>query len=742
MADLSGLTREQLIERRDLLQRRQQLQQQGQRTQATEEQFLSTKERLKGGFRREEDLLAVREQQRAERGLAPGTPLEPTGFNFRNLMDMPSDIADAVDPAFPVIGAIGGGIIAGGGAAPTGPGAIPAAIKGGFVGGAAGQALRQRIGAGLGFEQGTAIEQLGDIAKEGGFGVAQEVGGVFLGRALNATKKGILRAADNLIKRFPGAAEKFTKGFGSIATNMGKAETQFALDAVKRGDRRVLNKLFARRDFADKFARRLFFGTDDDLAKQAFRLSHKKGAKGAIRDLYREFFPEITDDVFETIFKEGSKVNRFNQSNVILKLGQTINKGLDDLFAKAGDDLSKARFRLAKSAKNVSVGDSLAQINVSLSDELSRVGFLIKEGDGLFSINPSFAGTTTGTSQSKMFGQLVSRFFGSEGDDALIAAARRGDRNALIKLANKSKAGRRKLFSVRNDINFGEFADRLRSIDVQISGNEFKALGKLSPRLAEYLKGLRGIPLAVEQSIGGSEVAALTKSFAEFANGAGLLRQGSKIKNVGQIERALRRLANAEPGTAVALEAKELNNFLQKNLGVNFLDDLRSFKAAQTIKEINRTFGDQQVRTKVVSLMKNAFNEDAEKPIVEILKSRIDPFLPADLRIGELSEIHTVATALHRDAASLLRGRFLFNAAIGGVAGGVFQGPVGAAAGIGVGLALQNPGILRALIKGSAKLSTSELRRVAVKGLGRGTQQALRSAPGGARLLNQLLQNR
>ena len=52
MADLTGLNREQLIERRDLLQKRQRLEQQPQRTEATQEDFLSTKERLKGGFRR------------------------------------------------------------------------------------------------------------------------------------------------------------------------------------------------------------------------------------------------------------------------------------------------------------------------------------------------------------------------------------------------------------------------------------------------------------------------------------------------------------------------------------------------------------------------------------------------------------------------------------------------------------------------------------------------------------------
>jgi len=474
-------------------------------------------------------------------------------------------------------------------------------------------------------------------------------------------------------------------------------------------------------------------------------LSHRKASKGAVKDLYKRFLG-IEDDIFETIFTKGTKVNQFNNPNVILKLGQNINRGLDDIFEKTGTQLKNARSRLGKSGKNISVGNELTQINSVLSEELSKIGFLIKEGEGLFSINPSFAGTNTGSAQAKMFGQLVSRFFKSEGDDALIAAAKRGDVEALKKLANKVTAGRRKIFSVKNDIKFGNFIDELGQIDVQISGSEFKALGKLSPQLTEYLSGLRGIPISVESKLGGSEVLNLTRAFAEFADGAGQLRQGSKIKSPAAIEKALQRLSNAQPGTAAAREAKELNQFLQQHLNINFLDDLRTFKAAQKVKDMNRTFGDERVRRTVESLMKNAFDENSEKPLVNILKQRTDPFLPEGLKIGEMSEIHTVASALHRDAASLLRGRFIYNAliggTIGGLAGGALQGPGGAAAGIGIGLALQNPGILRALIKASAKLSTREIQQLAVRGLGPITQQAVRSAPAGGRLLQQLLQQR
>ena len=711
-------------------------------TQATEEQYLPTGERLSGGFRREENLRQVREQQRSERGLAPGTPLEPTGFNLRNALDLPGDLADVIGPAMPIISAGIGGFLAGAATLPSGPGAVAGIAAGGAAGGAAGEFAKQRIGAGMGFDQGTVIEQLGEVAKQGAWGTAQEVGGVFLGRMLNATKIQMLNTANKLIEKR--GAEGFVKGWGAIATHMDRAKTQFALDAVKRGDRRILDRVFADKDFSDKFARKLFYGKDDDMAKQIFKLSHgKSGSKEVIRDLFKEFVG-IQDDIFETIYTKGALVSKFNNPNVIKSLGNNINKGLDDMFNTAGKELESARGLLGKAGKNVPVGQQLAQFNTILSEHLAQVGFLTREGKGLFSVNPKYAGTVTGTSQAKMFGQLVERFFGDAAGKAG-GAVTLSDKSILQKLVSGKK-----VFSINNKINFGDFIDKLKSIDVQISGQEFKSLGKLSPDLAMYLRGIRSIPVSVEQNLGFrglnvGRVGTLTQAFEELAENSSLLKQGTKIKSVTQIEAALQRFAKVQPGTTAAQQVSDLNLFLQRTLKVNFLDDLKTFKAAQTMKELNTTFGDEQIRKKVTSLMKNAFHEDVENPLVNILKTRVDEFLPEGLKIGELSEIHTIATALHKDAASILRAKFMWSSLLAPVTGGLAglaYGPAGGAVGVVTGMALQQPGVLRLLIRLSAKMSNTPMEKLIVKGLSDQIKQSVRLMPAGGRLLNQLLQQR
>lgn len=705
---------------------------------ATEEQYLPIGERAKGGFYPEAELQQRRETQREERGLASGTPLEPTGFNLRNLLDLPGDIADMVGPAFPVIGATVGGALAGAASLPTGPGAVAGVAAGGASGGALGELLRQRIGGAMGIDQGKVIDQLGDIIEQGLYGSLQEVGGVALGKALNATKLGLIKAADKLISQR--GMEGFVKGFGSIATHLDGVKTQFALDAVKRGDKRVLSSLFANKNFADNFAKKLFFGEEGNLAKQVYNLSHRTGAKEPIRALYKNFL-NIEDDVFDTIFTKGSSVNQYNKPGTLFSLANKVKSGLDDLFDKSGKELGNARTALKERAAGIDVSDFLSQINTGLADDLTNIGFLVKEGDSLFSINPSYAGLRTGSAQAKTFGELVSRFFKTEGDDVLVSAAKKGDVSALQRLANKSAKGRAKIFNTSNEINFGEFIDKLGQIDVQISGREFKQLGALSPKLAEYLKGLRQISLLVEDKVGGSQVKELTRAFSDLAEGASLLRQGTKVKSIPQIENALKRFSNAQPETASFRQAGELNKFLQQNLKVDFIDELRSFKAAQNLKEIESPMGNLSARNKLVSLMKDAFSE-RNIPIINELSANIDPVLPTALKIADNAKVHTVAEALHTNSASLLRARFLYNILISGALGSMAYGPVGTVGGVGVGLALQNPGILRNLIKASAFMSKQQIKQLLPQGISATTAKAASIAPAGGRLLYELMKKR
>jgi len=717
------------------------------KTEATPDQYLSSGERFKEQFMNPKAFESRRESQRAERGLASKTPLEPTGFNLANALDLPMDIAESLRPIFVSGGAAVGGTLAGAATLPTGPGALAGVVAGGAAGGMAGEAAFEGIGKMLGYEQGAIVEQLGRIAKEGAYGAAQEVGGVFIGRAINATKWGMLKAADKLIQKR--GMEGFVQGFGSIATHVDKAKISFALDAVKRGDTRVMQKIFADREFANKFAKQLFLGSTEgtgNIAKQIYTLSHRKDAKDAVKALYQNFLG-IDETDFETIFRMGNSVNKYGDKQILSKLANKIDKGMTGILDKAGKDLEFARGALAKSAKNVDVGDLLTNVNSSLATRLKSIGFLNEEGVGLYSINPKFALTPTGKTQANIYGQLVAKLFSTEGDDALIKAAQSGNREAIQKLILKSTERGKQipLFNVKNPLKFGEFIDRLKSIEVQISGNEFKSLGNMSRDLTGYLQGLRQIPIAVEGNMGGSKVKTLTDAFSELADGASLLRQGKRMKSPTQIEIALKRLTNTQPGTVAFEQTQTLNKFLQSNLDIDILNELRGFKAKQWLNKVNSPLGFPKTEAQVVNLMKDAFSEGNNSTLVDTLINRVDPFLPKNLRIGELSKVHTTAEALHRDAASIMRGKFLYNSLLQpltggtGLLGGLLGGPAGATAGVVGGMALQQPGILRMLIKASANLSNREAMEIVAKGITPATARILQKSPAALRTLADLI---
>jgi hypothetical protein len=372
---------------------------------------------------------------------------------------------------------------------------------------------------------------------------------------------------------------------------------------------------------------------------------------------------------------------------------------------------------------------------------------LIKEGDGLYSVNPKFDITSTGRGQAGIFGELVDRFFTKESGIGPIKGAKTkgtfllDDPKALIDLVNDAargaKTGRKTIFNVKNDLKLGAFLDNLGSIDVQISGAEFKQLGKLSPELAGYLKGLRQVPLMIEQKMGGSKVATLTKAFNELADNASLLRQGSRIKDPVQIDAILRRLTKADPTPIISTQSTELNSFLQKNLGIDFMKDLKAYKAAQAVKDVQSPLGKTVAeRQGLVNIMKNAFSE-GNISFLDAVKE-VDHFLPTNLRIADHAYTHTVAEALHKNAASLLRGKFMQNA----LGARMLGGAVGGAGGLLAFMGLQNPGILRALIKASAKMSNMGVRKLVGLPLSGPTRQALRTSPMALRLLKQLTESK
>ena len=694
-------------------------------TQATPDQFLTGEERLKTGFTL--DPLATVEQKVAERGLASGTPLEPTPGTaslIANIKDLPLDVLDIVGPAFPALGQIAGGILA----APSGPGGIAAAGIGGAIGG---ETARQAIGAFLNAEEKGLGERAKRVAMEGAFGAVGEgiaAGGNLL---IKATKKGIVKAGEKLLSKK--GLEGFAKVFGKITRNLDEDTFGFALRSSKAGDQSVFSPKFSNKEFTTDFTDNLFFGKSNNVMSQIKALGAKREARQPIKELYKNFLG-VSDDAFDMAVKHGAGLEKLGTSKSVIGAVKNINKTLPKMFDDLGKDIGKARLNLAKTAGGVDVGDVVSAANKELGDSLSSVGFLNQVADGVYEINPTAAITSQGRTQAKSFVDIITKFFsrtkGDFNDAAIKKALTEGDDAALKRLT------RGKFFTSNVDETYGKFAKKLKNLDVQISGKEFDNVGQLSPQLAGYLKGVRAATEKAANEVGDTTVSALNKEFATLVDNAALLREGSKVKNVAELERVFFKYLN--PKTPVEkLQQVQLNNFLKKRVGSKVFENIQAFKSLKELSGIQNTFEAASGKQNLVNLMKNAFSEGNSERM-KLLINSIDPVLPKSLKPGLNAQIHTTAEALQKDTLSILKARFLSSGlglplAIGGISGGLVGGPIGATAGLTVGAALQNPKLLQALIQSAAKPGVA-LPSIAAPQLGRGT------AVGGSQLLKGLLQ--
>ena len=702
---------------------------------------LTGMERLSGGFRRPEDLQARRASQRVALGLAEDAPLEPTpettGF-FENLKDLPADILDAVAPSFPAIGNLIGGLGAAAVATPEtlGAGTVPAYMAGAGAGAAVGEYARQFVGEqAFGFDQGTVGERAGKIALEGGLGAAFEGGGMAVNAAIKATKRGLITTANKLLSKK--GIDGFVKVFGKLAPNVDYMQTQYAMDAMRHGDYSVMKEYIAKPDFARRFSKRLLFGKSGDLAENISQLARTKpGADVAIKSLFGEAggILKLPDEVIDTIITKGAKgLQQFRDPKFILKFGQeisdTVNTSIDDI----GSQLAKARLNLIQEAAGPGATVNLENLNGGLAQHLEQVGFL-KSVPGGFVINKDFAATSTGKQQAGIFSDLVDRFFKKIEKGSLtqaeIDAARKASqgvvgRNALGDLLSTGTSGKETVYALNNSMHYSEFAKKLANIDVQISGNEFKSLGKLSPDLAVYLRGLRQFPKDIAEKVGNKSVPSLTTEFERLTEGLKPIREFAKNKDKVNMERFLMGLTSTNASEARMAIGEGVDRELSKK-GINLLDSLKRFKASQVLK----TYDDPLVRAgfedQVIGTMKSVFKE-GESSRVYALENSIDPYLPKGLQIIKNSRDHVVAGSLHKDAVSLLRARFLGNAAIqpilgsaiGGGAGAIIGGPVGAAIGatsvIAGGIGLQNPTLFRALLRGASKAGVEAIAQTPAK---------------------------
>jgi hypothetical protein len=678
-----------------------------------EEGRLTSAERLSGGFRGERSLEQRRAEQATALGLEEGTALEPVGFNVENLKDLPNDILDMIGPAFPAVGSFLGGLAATGATLPTGPGAIAGAAAGGAAGGAAGEALRQAIGENiLGFDQGTVGERAGRIATEAAWGAAGELGAVGVAKAVNATKKGLLKSANRLLGEK--GLDTFLSIFGKIAPNVDAEKTRFALNAIRGGDDRVLKAAFADEKFAERFANDLLFG-DGDLVKHLHNLAKTTPqAADSVRNLGRMFL-DIPDDVMETIITQGKSIDRMAGKNSIIKLARDITEASNTMIDDVGKELGAARKALADSAPNAPI--DLTDINENLVKKLTDIDLLRPKtitinGEQVqgFTINKNFRFSSgTGGKQEEIFGKLVKRFFkrhkvkSANAFEAVSEAAEKGisgpELANILEGASAVKEKVTTVFTPRNTMKYSKFNKFLGNIDAQISGQEFKALGELSPDLTTYLQGIRSKVLNVADAVGNDDVIRLTQKFSEVAETLKPIRRATAQKDLAGVEQVLRQFSGKNALASLSQSAGEIDNLL-KAKGVNVLDDLRAFNAREVVDVLDDAVVRASKQQKVMNLMDNSFKP---RPNAQFLQAGelVDNGLPQKFRIVDNSNVHSVARALHKDATSLLRARFITNAVpvVGlGTLGFVQGGPQGAALGLAGGFALQNPALFRAML--------------------------------------------
>jgi len=695
------------------------------RSEATPEERLTGKERLSTGFRtKPQEFL---EQRREEVGLAPGTPLEPTGFNVENLKDFPKDVLDAIGPAFPAVGQILGGLTGGAASIPTTGGtASPGAIAiGGIVGGGYAEALRQRVGDLLGFDQGTVGQRLSKVGGEAALSAVGEGASLTLNLAMKATKKGLVKAGTNLLNKH--GIDKFNQMFGQFARNMKPAQIKAAQDILDKGGknaRAILNPEFGTDDAAMTFSRRVLFGREKEgIAAHIKRLTNlgTPEAKAEIRQMFKQHL-QLDDAVIDTLSRKGAEVNKFADEGVLFNLGNKVKEviygntksGTKGILNDIGNQLGKEKLKLAKKAGKDSIGQELSAANASIIGKLSQVGFLKPVSSGGqtigFEINEKYAITQTGKAQEKVFKPLIERLFKKEviGADDIVNKAIAGGAKGK-ELANVlSSAKRKEFFTPVNDLSYGKFVGKLSNLDAQISGNEFKAIGELSPVLTGYLQGLRGVTKQVAERHNFKSVINLTDEFSKVS-------EITKPLRTGDMENFFRSISNKNALYGRLDSAHNIDKLLAKK-GVNLFDTIDNFNAAQALKPFETNIAKGTATKSLVGDIDAVFSPaKGSRMDLSMLEKNVDKFMPKDMKIGEFALVHNLSKELDKSAISLLRARFLSNAipiapALGAATGGLLGGGVGGSImGLGGGMMLQDPRIFRSLLKLGQKSANEKL---------------------------------
>jgi hypothetical protein len=672
---------------------------------------LTSQERFSGGFRSPEDLQTRRDTQRQALGVEEGTPLEPTGFNMQNLLDMPNDVLDMVGPAFPALGQLFAGLGTAALTAPTGPGAVASGIAAGTVGSGFGEAVRQEVGKQLfGFEQGSAKSRLGRVALESGIGATGEIGGRIINTALGQTKRGIIKAAENMFKTQ--RIDKALQVLGKIAPDIDPEKTQFAINSLRQGDNRVLDKTFAEEAFALDHARKVLYGGKESSIVDHIHSLGKSAQPESVSALMKEY-ASIPEEITTRLMK--------NSTPIAYKNPATINKLAEGVSSKltSAKDFEMERFGkvLDSSMKKYGNRDvQLTDINARFIENAKKIGVLNLDGE----ITPEFSGTSIG----KVYQDFLEKF------------ASKGERD-LTKLKGEQLAeaisGKRVTqYIPESQFKLSKLSNDWKRLKNSITRDVFQAFEpKVTFPLAQYFDEVTG------------RMAKIAKM--DIAN----KRYGNFMRLYRPIEEKTATkvgfnnfLMSLDDTNVLQNGVREFEGLLPKK-SMTFSNDILNFNAVQKLLPFDQPVARSAIAERLASSMDNIFGtSSSQKGAQQLINRVIDPGLPKHLQIENLAKIHSVAKSLNRSAISLLRARFL----AGGIGiGALLAGnPLAGVAGVGAGLILQDPRLFQQVLKrsvGSAPGFQAGLKGISnaiPSGVPRGSEQVISNL---IRLANQNGQN-
>lgn len=664
---------------------------------------LTSQERLEGGFRSPEDLKARRDTQRQALGIEEGAPIEPTGMNMQNILDLPNDILDMVGPAFPALGQLFASLPTA--AVTKNP---QATLVASGVGSAAGEFVRQEVGKQLfGFEQGVPKNRATRVAIEGGIGLAGEAAAQGINVALSQTKRGILQAIDKVINR--GGLDKGVEILGKIAPDLDPQKTQFALSSLRSGDQRVLQRSFADEEYALNFAQDVIHGgKNSSIIDHLTHLGRVSKSPESVASLMREFVG-IPDEITTRIMSSGGNIpSAYRRPETLNKIAESsimkLNRAKDIEIQRFGLALENAASKFG--AKQVLLDD----INESFMKNLNKVGVLDEFGN----ITPDFKKTEIG----KVAEKFLSRFASKETPEEFITRAQKTGRVAQM-------FGGSPAFKAKKSMKYADLLKEWKEAKNSMTRDIFQnADQKVTFPFAQYFDEVGSRMAKVGRMEGANQ---------RYATFMGLYRPlESQTSNKVTFNNLLKSL---DDKNITQNGVKQLERLMPRNL--NFSDDVLNFNAVQKLIELDKPVARKEAAQKLTRFMDNVFGNSAEaKANAQLVRDVIDPGLPKALRITDKAKIHSTAKALNKSALSLLRARFLAS----GIGLGALTptlGPLGAAGTIGAGLILQDPRLFKTVLKVAANAPQTSASASASQAVRSSSPLVAQSISGFARADNQ-----